>query len=164
MRNLPRSLLLATATILCMTTHASPIQDLRLASLNSTTNATIANRPSIICSHDDAGAVIRTCLSLLLGLPETTQDGNFHVADPRDIYQLPKVLRGDRCDVLVTVPTGRQEASNWPAIRFAANQVIAACTRGNYPDGTVSGMATLGLAGNIQVYVIHPRPGNLGVA
>ena len=147
-----------------MTTHASPIQDLSLASLNSTTNTTIANRGGIVCSRHDAGANIRACLSLLLGLPETTQDGTFHSAGPRDIFQLSLVLREPGCEVLVRLNTGREDTSNWPAIRFAANQIIAACTRGNYPDGGVSGMATLGLAGNIQVYVIYPRSGDLGVA
>ena len=164
MRNLSGILLLATATILCMTTHASPTQDLRLASPNSTTNTTIANRGGIACSRYDVGADIRACLSLLIGLPESTQDGSFHNAGPRDIFQLSLVLREPSCEVLVKLNNGRQDTSNWPAIRFAANQIIAACTRGNYPGGTVSGMATLGLDGNIQVYVIHPRSGDLGVA
>ena len=167
MRDLSRSLLLATTTILCLTIRASSIQDISLVSPNSTTNttnATVVNRGSIVCSPDDAvGADIRMCLSLLLELPETTVDGAFHDFDVPDIYQLPKVLRGDRCNVLVTVPTGRQEASNWPAIRFAANQVIAACTRGNYPFGTTSGAASVGLTGNIQVSIVNIPPGNLRV-
>ena len=164
MRTLSGILLLATATILCMTTHASPTQDLRLASLNSTTNTTIANRGGITCSRYDVGADIRACLSLLIGLPESTEVGFFHNAGPRDIFQLSLVLREPSCEVLVKLNAGRPDTSNWPAIRFAANQIIAACTRGNYPGGMVSGMATVGLDGNIQVYVIHPRPGDLGVA
>lgn len=168
MRDLSRSLLLATATILCMTIRASSIQDISLVSPNSTTNTTnttAANHGSIVCSPEhEVGADIRMCLSLLLELPETTQNGAFHDLDFHDIFRLPKALSGDRCNVLVTVPTGRQELSNWPAIRFAANQVIAACTRGSYPYGTTSGAAIVGLTGSIQVSIINIPPENLGVA
>ena len=167
MKDLSRSLFLVTATILCMTIRASLVQDISLASPNSTTNitnTTAANRGTIVCSPDyEVGADIGMCLSLLLQLPETTQDGSFHDLDLRDIYQLPKVLRGPRCNVLVTVPTGKRELSNWPAIRFTANQVITVCTRGNYPYGTTSGAATVGLTGIIQVAVTDQQPGNLGV-
>ena len=53
----------------------------------------------------------------------------------------------------MTVPEGRQDLSNWPAVRFAASQIIAACSVGNYPYGTTGGFARIGRSGDIRVTV-----------
>lgn len=164
MRDLSRSLLLATATILCMTIRASPILDISLTSPNTTTNTTAANRRAITCAPIyEPGADIRTCLSLLLALPETTVDGTFHTGGRPDIFLLPIYLRAISCEVSVLLNTGTQELSNWPTIRFAANQIIATCTRSGYPFGRTLGTANVGLNGNIQVFVNHPDLGDLRI-
>ena len=161
MWDLSRSLLLATAAILCMTIRASPLHDISLASPNSITDTTAANGRAVTCSRAYAsGADIMTCLSLLLSLPETTQDGAFHTDGFPDIYKLPEYYRGTNCEIGVVLKPGIGEFSNWPSIRFAANQIIATCSRREYPYGTNLGTASMGLHGNIQLWV---GPAHLGV-
>ena len=157
-------LLLAAATIPCMNIRASPILDISLANPNITTNTSAANSRAVTCSPAyTSGADIRSCLSLLLSLPETTQDGTFHADGVPDIYLLPQYYRQTDCEVGVVLNPGGQEFSNWPSIRFAADHIIATCSRGHYPFGTTSGIANVGLRGNIQVWVIWPGPVHLGV-
>ena len=164
MRIHSRSPLLATATILCITINASPIQDLSLASSNSTTNNTTLTYPEVFCSDPGAAqAEIVTCLELLVQLPEETQGGFFHNGGALDAFQLPRSQSDSACQVDVTLPYGRDEFSNWPAVRFAANQVIAACTQGVYPSGLTGGYAGIGM-GNIWVTIRAPSTGDLGVA
>ena len=164
MRTHSRSLLLATATILCITINASPIQDISLASSNSPTNNTTATNARVSCPSSYANADIVTCLKLLVQLPEETRDGDFHIGGIRDAFQLPVSLSESLCRVSVTVLDFRGGLSNWPAVRFAANQIIAACTVGNYPHGLTGGHTTIGSNGNIWVKVTARYPGDLGVA
>lgn len=93
------------------------------------------------------------CLLLLVKLPEGTIAGVFHNAGRHDGYQLPVSVFSDACQVDVTVAAGRTDLSNWPAVRFAANQVIAACSVGDYPHGTTGGFARIGRSGDIRVTV-----------
>ena len=100
----------------------------------------------------------------MVELTEGTIGGTFHNAGLRDGFQLP-VSRSERgCQVLVTVANGKQDSSNWPAVRFAANQVIAVCSVGNYPSGTTGGYARVGRNGDIRVAVNAPSAGDQGVA
>ncbi len=64
----------------------------------------------------------------------------------------------------MTVANGRQDSSNWPAVRFAANQVIAVCAVGTYPFGTTGGYTTMGMNNDIRVAVRARSAGDQEVA
>ena len=146
-----------------MTRNASPIQDISLASPISTTNTT--NNAGIFSSPSRlARADIVTCLLLVVELPEGILAGTFHNAGVRDAFQLPVSLAEIGCQLFVTIPPHMQDISNWPAVRFAANQIIAACTVGDYPSGSTGGFARVGRNGDIRVTVSAPSVGDLGVA
>ena len=101
----------------------------------------------------------------MVELPESTSSGIFHNAGRDDEYRLPVSLANVGCQVDVTISDSRQEISNWPAVRFAANQLIAACTEGgDYPYAETGGYARIGQNGNIRVIVNAPSAGDLGVA
>ena len=106
-----------------------------------------------------------TCLLHLVELPEATLSGNFHNAGVRDDYQLPVSVSYEGCHVGVTVPEGSSDLSNWPAVRFAASQIIAACAVGDYPYGSTGGFAHIGRNGDIRVTISTSSAGDdLGVA
>ncbi len=147
-----------------MIIKASPIQDISPASSNSTTNNTTATNARVECPPSFADADIVACLKLLVQLPEETRNGDFHMGSPHDAFQMPFVLIGSTCRVFVGVIDFRGDLSNWPAVRFAANQIIAACAVGNYPHGLTGGHTTIGSNKNIWVTVRAPAAGDLGVA
>ena len=149
-----------------MTINASPIQNSSLATSNSTINDPTLPNAGIFCSPSRAAqADILACLKLLVELPEGTLGGIFHNAGRDDEYRLPVSLSAIGCQVDVTIPEGRQDLSNWPAVRFAANQLIAACTEGaDFPYAETGGYARIGQIGNIRVTVNAPAAGDQGVA
>ena len=148
-----------------MTTNASPIQNSSLATSNSTITTPTLPNAGIFCSTSRAAqGDILACLKLLVELPESTSSGIFHNAGRDDEYQLPVSLATVGCQVDVTVAYGSQELSNWPAVRFAANQLIAACTEGGgFPYAETGGYARIGQSGNIRV-TVNAAEGDLGAA
>ena len=71
-------------------------------------------------------------------------------------YQLPVSVSYEACHVDVTVPEGRSDLSNWSAVRFAANQVIAACAVGDYPYGSTGGFTGIGRNVDSRVTIRTP--------
>ena len=110
-------------------------------------------------------ASTQNCLGASFFIPLAHQEGQFYVGN-RDIYGLPFKKQIEDCVIDVSMEGGRTELTTWTSVGLRINQLIGACTNGNFPDGVTGGETKAGVGQNIVIKIGRPEPsdtsGNTG--
>ena len=132
---------------------ATPAQEYNISKyLELTDTGTVECAPSR--TFRDPRPMTSHCLDAELQLPELHGAGRFHSGDPVDDYSLPVTKSVKSCTIIVDIPEGYEDVSEWMNMRFVAHVIIERCGVGMPPIvGRTGGSVLTGENSNINVTV-----------
>ncbi len=153
---IPRSLDILLTTFILFTIYAHALPTLSLNTTDPNSELTAVKTGVNCWPLDIRGsryASTRDCLQVALLLPDGADPGVFHTGNPSDSLQLPVAKTYESCQILVSMTGTNFDRSSWDHISYAASQMGAICSTGQYPLGQSGGVMYVGIRNQIRVAI-----------